>query len=124
MGEFVLIPAVRIGKPGEFITEGDAIYESDTYGTILVPEGFVTDFASIPDWVPRRLFDPLDHARKSALFHDRLCRVASSYKERVMADHVFREAMKDEGVKPWRRFFMYQAVRNNTRWMRLRGEWR
>lgn len=123
MGVFIKIPEVDIGGPGEFITKDEAIYQSDKYGLVTIPPRFHTDFASIPEWVPRWLFDPMDHGRRAAIFHDYLCRTAMSYKERVIADHVFLEAMKDEG-EGWRRYAMFSAVRANTYRMRLMRHWK
>jgi hypothetical protein len=123
-GTFVQIPKFTIGRQGHFVTDSEAIYDSEKFGRIVVPPNFETDFASIPNWVPRWLFDPMRHARYSAVFHDYLCRTAESYKERVMADHVFLEAMGVEGVKRWRRASMFSAVRANTYRMRLMRKWK
>lgn len=122
MGEFIKECGFRLGNPGHFITTDDFIYRSDVSGTVSIPKGFPTDFASIPNWVPRWLFDPLRHARLSSLPHDFLCRYATTYKERVTADHVFYEAMGDEGVKQWRRVIMFSAVRANTWRMKVTGK--
>ena len=124
MGQFVQECGFKLGNPGHFLTIGEFVYHSDRYGNIIVPDGFSTDFASIPNWVPRWLFDPMRHARKSALPHDMLCRDALSFEDRVKADHVFYEAMGDEGVKQWRRAIMFSAVRLNTQRMKWMGEWR
>ena len=124
MGEFIRIPKFSTGRPGHFITDSEGVYDSDRYGRIVVPADFETDFASIPNLVPRWLFDPMRHARWSALFHDFLCRDAETYDERVIADHVFYEAMSDEGVKRWRQVTMFSAVRLNTYRMKLMGKWK
>lgn len=123
-GRFVKIPKFETGPPGYFITDSEAIYESFKHGEIYVPPKFITDFASIPNIVPRVFFDPMRHARHSALFHDRLCRISDSYQTRVFADHIFLEAMHVEGVKKWRRAAMFGAVRINTYRMKLTREWK
>ena len=124
MGKFIQDCNFELGPPGHFITVGNFIYQSDYKGIVTIKEGFKTDFASIPNTIPRWLFDPMRHARRAALPHDYLCRIAMSHKERVAADHVFYEAMGDEGVKQWRRVIMFSAVRMNTARMRIMGRWR
>jgi hypothetical protein len=124
MGTIVKKTTFSLGGPGKFITDSEAIYESDNYGTTTVPSGFSTDFASIPNWVPRWLFDPMRHARWSALFHDYRCHEATSFEERRIADHIFLECMVDEAVKPWRRWTMFSAVRLNTERMKIMGKWK
>lgn len=124
MGKFVRQCDFKLGRPGHFITTSSFIYVSDIAGPIEIPAGFVTDFASIPNLVPRWLFDPMRHGRLSALPHDYLCRRASSYEERTEADMVFYEAMGDEGVRQWRRVTMYYAVRIASLKMKLVGKWK
>jgi hypothetical protein len=125
MGEIVKKTTFSLGNPGHFITDSEAIYHSDRHGRTTVPPNFSTDFASIPNWVPRWLFDPMRHARWSALFHDYRCRrMADTYEDRVIADHVFLECMHDEGIKPWRRWSMFSAVRANTYRLKIFGNWK
>jgi hypothetical protein len=134
VGTFVQKCKFDLGPPGYFITSGDFIYDSDhitqaiSYaddeGLMVIKSGFKTDFASIPNITPRWLFDPMRHARLAALPHDFGCRMAQSYDERVTADHVFYEAMGDEGVKQWRRVIMFSAVRANTFRMKIMGAWK
>jgi hypothetical protein len=66
----------------------------------------------------------MKHARLSSLPHDYLCRVATTYEDRVQADHVFYEAMGVEGVKQWRRVAMFSAVRLTTFILKIKGEWK
>lgn len=77
---------------------------------IRVPAGFETDLASIPRWlwifVPK--FGPQNYP---AVVHDWLyCRESGSC-SRFLADALFREAMKQEGVGPFRRWVMFTFVR-------------
>ena len=120
MAHFEKFPAVRVAEHGQYILESAAIYYTDVSGVnnpITVPAGFKTDFASIPHWVPRWVCDPHDESRRPAVIHDWLCRVSDSKKKRVLADKVFREALKLEGVPRWRRAIMYGAVRIATLWI-------
>lgn len=83
------------------------VFESSVLGTITVPAGFRTDFATVPR-LPLAFLVAGDRAHASAAVHDWLL-------ERGMAPdvaaHVFGEAMKAEGVPAWRRHLMYLAVR-------------
>lgn len=82
------------------------VYHSDLIGEVAVPEGFVTDFASVPR-LPLAYMLTGDTAHASAVVHDYL---VGKY-EWVAAADVFREAMTAEGVPAWRRWGMYWAVR-------------
>lgn len=79
---------------------------------LSVPKGFETDFASIPKIF--RIFIPkLGRYNKAAVIHDAIYQdVIAGYPfTRKEADMVFLGAMKDLGVKPWKRNLMYRAVR-------------
>lgn len=115
MGSFIKKPLLHIGDNSEeWVTEGVTYYLSDKAGEVRVPSGFKTDLASIPDFVPRFIADPAGKSRLAAIVHDYLCRQAQNRKDRVLADHVFLEAMKDTGVPGWRRWLMFSAVRMMT----------
>lgn len=75
---------------------------------IVVPAGFVTDFASIPRlfW---RLEPPLGRAGKAAVIHDWL--YSNKLRTREEADKIFRQAMGDLGVPVIKRRLMWAAVR-------------
>lgn len=88
------------------------VYESAHYGRIVVPEGFETDFASVPRWPLAFLFFG-DRVHAPAVVHDWLCRVeyqACRISWRQAAD-VFHEAMRSVGTPAWQRVPMYWAVR-------------
>lgn len=115
MAHFVKFPPVDVDVAyGQWVLKDEAIYESDVGGTVTVPAGFKTDFASIPPWVPRRIADPAGHSRKAAVIHDYLCRTAESRKQRALGDRIFREAMLVVGVPRWRAWMMWAAVRLQT----------
>lgn len=86
------------------------VYESDTAGLILVPAGFVTDFASIPRFF-WRLLPPTGQYGKAAVIHDYLYVTATMPVTRAEADAVFLEAMTDLGVPVVTRRLMWAAVR-------------
>lgn len=90
----------------------DLAYHSQLHGMIIVPSGFITDFASVPR-LPVAYWLTGDTAHASAVVHDYLCRVhyescKISWKR---AAQVFIEAMKHEQVPAWRRTMMYWGVR-------------
>ena len=85
------------------------LYESKLLlRTVVVPDGFVTDFASVPR-IPF-IFDVLgDIAHGPAVVHDWLY-MKGTY-SRLMADRVLLEAMKSEGLVFWKRYQIYLGVR-------------
>ena len=94
-----------------WIIDSRLVYESDLVGTVIVPEGFQTDFASVPR-VP--LFYALfgDRAHRESVVHDYIYREdASPVATRKQADDVFLEAMKCRGKGFFVRYAMYWGVR-------------
>ncbi|EKH4088143.1 DUF1353 domain-containing protein [Escherichia coli] len=75
---------------------------------IYVPEGYVTDLASVPRllWA---LFPPHGRYAKAAIIHDWL--YDNGLRTKVEADRIFLDAMTVLGVPRWRRRLMYFAVR-------------
>jgi hypothetical protein len=73
---------------------------------IHVPEGFITDLASVPRFPGMFLFFG-GKARKSAVLHDYLYSVQA---DREFADAVFYAAMRNE-EPAWRRGLMWLGVR-------------
>jgi hypothetical protein len=104
-------PLVRFLGRGLWRLEEPMIYHvgcEDSTDVIDVPDGFVTDFASIPRafW---SLLPPAGEYAPAAIIHDWLCRVQTRTKKE--ADQIFEEAMQVLGV-PWMtRKTMYFAVR-------------
>lgn len=77
-------------------------------GTIIVPSGFVTDFASVPRFFWRIISPVDDDVRLPAIVHDHLYNEQSWDKE--VADLIFREALVAHGAPFWKVHAMYQAV--------------
>ena len=77
---------------------------------VEVPAGFVFDGASAP-----RLFwsiiPPFKKTKKASCLHDWLCRKARNKKERLYADRVFKQALEEEGLNPFRVTAGYIGVR-------------
>lgn len=76
--------------------------------TVKVPEGFVTDFASVP-WFLRGLLPADGKYTKAAVVHDYLCEIPEF--DQVLSDAIFRAAMKELKVPWWRRIPMFYGVR-------------
>lgn len=102
--------ASSLGR-ARWLLQEDLVYLSKRRGLIVVPKGFVTDFATVFR-LPLAFWLTGDTAHASATVHDWL--VHSYVVDRkgwIEAAKVFREAMADEGVPGWRRLAMYLAVR-------------
>jgi hypothetical protein len=75
---------------------------------IRVPDGFVTDFASVP--APLWSFiAPTGRHSRAAVVHDYL--YTQTDVSQIVCDAVFAEALVVLGVSRWRRVSMYLAVR-------------
>jgi len=87
----------------------DFIYKSALVDSlIVVPTGFVTDFASVPR-LPIIFLLVGDTAIEASCVHDFLYR--SGAFDRSMCDRIFREAAIESGVPAWRVFLLYNGVR-------------
>lgn len=82
--------------------------ESGRIGVVVVPEGFVTDFASVPR-LPLAYFLAGGLAHAAAVIHDWLYTTHST--DRATADAVFQDAAKACGVSAWRAYLMWLGVR-------------
>lgn len=88
---------------------------------LTVPQGFVTDFASVP-WPFSIGFNKEGRTAKAAVLHDWL------YKEqpfsRVVCDAIFMEAMAVAQTPRWKRQLFFWCVRlcGKRRWKRARWE--
>lgn len=100
----------------EFILTSPLVVSSDIIGYIEVPEGFLTDGASIPVGL-RWLFPFGGKKMLAAIVHDYLYGANICTKEE--ADKVFKELMEYKGVEPWRITSMYNGVKyfGGSAWM-------
>jgi hypothetical protein len=124
-------PDEREGRTTAILAEGFAYRHPASGGELKVPEGFITDFASIPRLV-RGLFPSFGRHAKAAVLHDWLYLVGEPGK-RAFADRIFLDAMEELGVSGFRRKSMYAAVRAAggdgykrewLGWDRAFGDWR
>jgi hypothetical protein len=80
-------------------------YPSDE--VIMVPAGFVTDFASFPR-ILWPIFPPNGKYGKAAVIHDYCYKTACYSKSR--SDKIFLEGMEVLGVVEWKRKLIYNGV--------------
>jgi hypothetical protein len=101
---------LRAEKSGEYWTVlQPLIYDSDVACKVfIVPEGFVTDFASVPR-LPLAFLLTGDAAHSAAVIHDYAYKTAIV--DRETADAVFKEAAMVSGEPPWRATLMHWGVR-------------
>ena len=104
---------------GKYCVVRPLTYQIWFYGSglsVTVPDGFLTDLASVP-----RLLWPLvpphspDYAA-AAVLHDYLCEWQGGMFTKVVADAIFYEAMRVLGVPLWRAIMIYVAVRLWNGW--------
>ena len=89
-------------------------YHSELLGEIVVPEGFITDLASVP-WFARWYVSRDGNHTRAAVIHDYLYARASEATfpdtSRRTADRVFLEAMHVCALRPTLARVLYSAVR-------------
>lgn len=109
-------PILRGGRC-QWIVRGALRYEVGCEGSgryVLVPDGALTDLASIPRafWT---LLPPDGPWLKAAVVHDHLYRQRGVTDQRAWtrreADEILREAMGVLGVPAWKRGVIFAAVR-------------
>lgn len=92
----------------EFYFYFDEKYKKDG---VIVPAGFITDFASVPR-ILWSIIPPTGRYTKAAVLHDYLYVTKGDHNfSRKYCDKLFLEAMKVLKVKKWKRIIMYLAVR-------------
>lgn len=102
----MIAPSFKYLKNGKM-----EIAQDWTSGFFIVPKGFVTDLASIPR-ILSPLFPKVGDNLPAAVLHDWLYSKKCTEKvDRKEADIFFLNMMAKWGVKPWRRYLMYYAVR-------------
>lgn len=102
--------ADSIGRP-LWRLQTDLAFLSQRYGLIVVPAGYVVDFASVPR-LPFVFWLFGDTAHASAAVHDYCVAVLVPQGSMTwqQAAEIFGEAMEHEGVPLWRRWLMKNAV--------------
>ena len=105
---FRSVPILRVGDDGEWLLETPLYYVTPAGDDIIVPPGFVTDLASIPQ-IFHSVVPVNGMHRAAAIVHDWL--YVTQPCTRAEADRVFLDAMADLGVRLTQRWVMYAAVR-------------
>ncbi len=111
MSSFTTPLDLQADDDGEtFTLLSEFIYElgSDPNRVIVVPKGFVTDFASVPQlfW---NILPPWGTYGKAAVLHDWLYKTQEF--SRKFSDDLLLEGMKVLGVTAWKRNVIYWGVR-------------
>jgi len=91
-----------------FITFDYHVGSEDSNEIITIPEGYITDLASIP-MIARWLIPKLGRHAQAAVVHDFIYQYHTYPRKRC--DEIFLEAMKVLKVPLWKRRLMYRAVR-------------
>lgn len=107
----LIVKVLNDGDKYQLVTGFFYYRENSDLPDIVVPEGFITDFASVP-----RLFwsilPPFGRYSKSAVLHDFLCEEWKEGKNsRKFADDVFLESMKAVNVNSLVAYILYYSVR-------------
>jgi hypothetical protein len=108
MSRFATELRVEHQSDGQWCLLSDLVYCSERDGAFIVPEGYLTDFASVPR-LPVVYWLAGDTAHEAAVLHDWL--YTSGRVTRGKADALFREASAASGVPWWRRWLMWAGVR-------------
>ena len=103
-------PAVRAFGDNKFrITVEDMLYViGSTNERIVVPKGFVTDFASIPQALWSSGLSPYGRYSRAAIVHDYL--YWSQGCTRAQADRLLLIAMKESNVSAFNELIVYKGV--------------
>lgn len=88
-------------------------YYTGPVGAVAVPNGRQTDFASIPRLL-RWKYDKVGPYLRAAMYHDELYR--EQLGSRAVADALFLEWMRDDGVDLLTRWTLYAGVRLGGWW--------
>lgn len=99
---------LRAWVPGEWLVLAPMPYRSLGGRMFVVPGGFITDLASIPQ-VAQAILPIDDETRMPAVLHDWLYCVQET--SRRQADDLFHEALLRAGVNPVKARTMWSAVR-------------
>ena len=119
-GLVVYVALRRVDGPGALnpqgvqryaLNEDYAYFYEETCEVILVPEGFLSDFASIPP-AARALFNPANYP-ESSLVHDWLYAVGSpgDSDAREKADKVFHAMLRESGIPLVEARTLFESVR-------------
>ena len=104
-------PYVKLGEiqRGQVVLQGSLLWRpADGCDDVCVPNGFVNNLASLP-WFSAILLKTLGKHQRAATLHDWLYR--NSTKTKIWCDKQFDLAMKQDGVKRWRRVIIIAGLK-------------
>lgn len=106
-------PSVKYTGHGLWKLTEDFVYMHPSFGPICVPEGFVSDFDSVPR-LPFAYWLTKNASVIGAIVHDYLYesgKIRHLPITRAQADGIFLDLMEEEGVSFWQRRMIYLGVR-------------
>jgi hypothetical protein len=106
------LKVAQVGK-GHWRLDADLVFFSEAIGYVVVPEGFVTDFASVPR-IPFAYMLTGGKASSASVIHDYL--YSTQGVSRATADAVFYEAIRVEGHSRFTASLMWLGVRVGGWW--------
>lgn len=105
-----LNPLSTVARPdGKFELLNDLHYQAENEAVIIVPRGFITDYASVP-WFGRWLIPKIGRYNRAAVLHDYLWSTAKHKVYREWINQLFYQAMKADKVVWWKRKLIFWAV--------------
>ncbi len=114
-----------VGEAQQWIVDHDFGYRSELFGDIIVPAGYVTDYASIPPLFKNYMDDDDPGILYPSVIHDWLYTHAGQLPDgraysRELADSVLREAMAVAGARVDQRVVVFRVVRlfGGSHWKR------
>ena len=109
---FLSDPEFKIHGSDKWQLTAPLMYETRSGIYISVPEGFITDLASIPRLF-RSIYSVHGQHTRAAVIHDYLYSQSDPRAfTRSQADRIFYEAMLELGVRKSKAYVMYLGVRS------------
>ena len=110
----------RVTGPYQRMLTAEFVYNDSRDINWRVPDRYITDGASIPKFAWAFCGGPFSGLYlKPAVVHDYICQFKLAKRSR--ADRIFLEAMKEEGVNWFKRWYMYRAVRSLSIALGIKG---
>ena len=109
--ELLTVKSENAAGPGIWFVDRDYRIEYTRGGAttlLVVPKGMPTNFASVP-WFGRMVVPVSGRLTEASVVHD-FC-YAGKVLSRFESDWLFLTGMRAAGVRPWRRWIAYLAVR-------------
>jgi hypothetical protein len=118
MNQFLTPLNVTVKSDGKYTLTSPLVFRSDRIDRdIFVSSGFLTDFASVPDWMPLAHLLFAETGKPAAVIHDFL--LVEGKIPRSVADEIFLDALKCcPGVPKWKARAMHWGV---SAWTWIKG---